>query len=164
MPDLPNQFPSTRRRGALAPWILTVLVGVAVGAGSYTAYYAEGLSYLSDDPKGCVNCHIMREYYDSWQKSSHHAHAVCNDCHLPHDNILSKYLVKADNGFWHSKGFTLQDFHEPIRIRPLNTRVLRANCIHCHEGLVCEIIGADNPENELGCVRCHDRVGHGPRR
>ena len=157
--------PSTPwRRGSLAALILAVLVGVAVGAGSYTAYYAEGLSYLSDDPKGCVNCHIMREYYESWQKSSHHAHAVCNDCHLPHDGLIEKYLVKADNGFWHSKGFTLQDFHEPIRIRPVNTRVLRANCIRCHESLVCEIIGADNPENELGCVRCHDRVGHGPRR
>ena len=80
----------------------------------------EGFSYLSNDPKACVNCHIMRDHYDGWQKASHHAVATCNDCHTPHDSLSPSTSSKAENGFWHSKGFTLQDFHEPIRIRPRN--------------------------------------------
>ena len=32
-------------------------------------YYAQGFSYLSDDPAACANCHIMREHYDGWQKA-----------------------------------------------------------------------------------------------
>lgn len=61
---------------------LAVLIGVAVGIGSYTLVYAEALSYMSSDPKVCANCHIMQAQYDSWQKSSHHHVAICNDCHL----------------------------------------------------------------------------------
>ena len=84
-------------------------------ANRYTFHYAEGLSYFSPDPKACVNCHIMQPQYDGWQKASHHNVAKCIDCHLPHD-FIGKYYTKAENGFWHSKGFTLQDFPEPIQM------------------------------------------------
>ena len=144
--------------------LLCCLLGVLFGAGAYTFYYAEGASYLSDDPKACVNCHIMRDQYDSWQKSSHHGYATCNDCHVPHD-IIGKYLTKASNGYHHSKGFTFQDFHEPIQIKPGNAAVLNANCLYCHKEFVREITAhrVINDE-ELYCVRCHDNVGHGARR
>ncbi|HET9764987.1 MAG TPA: cytochrome c nitrite reductase small subunit, partial [Casimicrobiaceae bacterium] len=39
---------------------LAVLVGVLAGLGGYTFLYAEGFSYMSSDPRACVNCHIMR--------------------------------------------------------------------------------------------------------
>ncbi len=145
--------------------MLAILVGVLAGSGLYTARYAEGLSYLSDNPKTCVNCHIMRDQYQSWQMASHHGFATCNDCHLPHDNLLHKFYIKAENGFWHSKGFTLQDFPEPIRIRPHNRLVLNENCVHCHEGLVREITshGADTAD-AWNCIHCHVQVGHGPTR
>src|SRR5262249_17526428 len=74
-------------------------VGIVLGTGSYTVRYAEGLSYLSNDPKACVNCHVMRDAHDGWQKAGHHSVATCNDCHVPHD-FIAKYLVKAENGFW----------------------------------------------------------------
>lgn len=136
--------------------------GALLGLGSFTVYYAEGLSYLSNDPKACVNCHIMREQYDGWQKASHHAHATCNDCHVPHDPIR-KYLVKAEHGFRHSRGFTFQDFHEPIRIKPSSSRVVHENCVRCHSELVGDIVGhRAEPWEARGCVHCHDRVGHGP--
>lgn len=143
--------------------LLAILLGVLFGLGGYTVYHAEGLSYLSNDPKACVNCHIMREQYDGWQKSSHHEAATCNDCHLPHD-LIGKYLAKAQNGYFHSKAFTLQDFPEPIRIKPQNHTILQENCVGCHEALVSEI--ATNPghdEQMLDCVKCHASVGHGPR-
>jgi cytochrome c nitrite reductase small subunit len=145
--------------------VLCVLVGVALGLGAATLRYAQGLSYLSNDPVACVNCHVMREPYDNWQKASHHTHATCNDCHLPH-NLIGKYAVKAENGFWHSYKFTLQNYHEPIRIRPHNARVLEQSCVTCHEGLVQEIVARHEwpGEEQDRCVRCHAAVGHGPPR
>ena len=95
-------------------WI-AVLIGVLSGVGLFTFQYAEGFSYFSIDPRACVNCHIMQPQFDSWQKASHHAVATCVGCHLPQSG-LSKWLAKADNGYRHSRAFTLQDFHEPIMI------------------------------------------------
>src|SRR5437660_11390625 len=115
--------------------ILCVLAGVITGLGGYTFHYAAGTSYFSTDPLACVNGHSMREQYDGWQKASHHAVATCNDCHVPHETI-PKYLVKAEDGFWHSKGFTLQDFPEPIRLRPMSSKILQTNCVRCHHDLV----------------------------
>ncbi|MCX7886575.1 MAG: cytochrome c nitrite reductase small subunit [Verrucomicrobiae bacterium] len=144
--------------------LVVILLGALVGASGYTFYYARGLSYLSDDPRACVNCHIMREHYDGWQKASHHAHATCNACHVPR-RFLNKWLAKAKNGWQHSRAFTLQDFHEPIRIKPGNVAVLNANCVRCHRELVREITARRVLNDEqLHCVRCHDSVGHGPRR
>jgi cytochrome c nitrite reductase small subunit len=144
--------------------VLCVLSGVTLGTGAYTVRYAEGFSYLSPDPKSCVNCHIMREQFDGWQHASHHAVATCNDCHVPHQ-FIPKYMVKAENGFWHSKGFTLQDFPEPIRLRPVSLRILNHSCVHCHRDLVNDILGHDaSGKDTTGCIRCHASVGHGPQR
>jgi cytochrome c nitrite reductase small subunit len=142
--------------------LYSILGGAVLGLGAYTFRYAEGTAYLSNDPRACVQCHIMREHYDGWQKASHHTVATCNDCHVPHD-LVGKYLSKARNGFWHSYAFTLQNFHEPIRIKPSNANVLQANCVECHAGVVREIVhqgSAGDPSNN--CLRCHESVGHGP--
>lgn len=141
---------------------LSVLLGVLFGLGGYTFYYAKGASYLSNDPRACVNCHIMREQYDGWQKASHHAVATCNDCHVPHA-FVAKYLTKLENGFWHSKGFTLQDFHEPIRLRERTAEVLQNNCLYCHREFVSQIaVHSGNEKESVNCTRCHKSVGHGP--
>jgi len=144
--------------------VLAVVLGLAAGLGGFTLYYAEGFSYLSDEPEVCVNCHIMREQYAGWQHASHHAAASCNDCHLP-AGLVGKYVCKAENGYHHSKAFTLQDFHEPIRIHEKNSRVLNRNCYRCHQEMAAGItahLGGDL--DQLNCVRCHDGVGHGPSR
>lgn len=142
-------------------FFIAVLLGVLIGTGAYTFKYAEGLSYLSADPRACVNCHIMTPQYESWQKSSHHSVATCVDCHLPH-TFVPKYIAKAENGYHHSLGFTLQNFHEPIRIKSKNSRILQHNCVECHRGMVEEMFRRDltNPD-AISCVHCHSTVGHG---
>jgi cytochrome c nitrite reductase small subunit len=146
--------PTRSTTGSASLVALGALVGVLLGVGAYTFHYAEGLSYLSSDPQACVNCHIMRPQYDSWQKASHHAVAKCIDCHLPHD-FIGKYIAKAENGWHHSRGFTLQDFHEPIMI-------LQRNCLGCHGDLVHELVsGVNGDAGEVQCVHCHAGVGHG---
>jgi len=162
-----------RTRILTAGFLASVFAGTFAGTGLSTFISAHGASYLSDDPAVCVNCHIMRGEFDDWRHASHHAVAVCNDCHLPHDNIVHKLFIKASNGYHHSKAFTLQNFVEPIRIKPGNARVLEANCIRCHGELTDEIrahgtLGvATDPDQKAdlyGCVKCHQQVGHGPTR
>jgi cytochrome c nitrite reductase small subunit len=146
---------------------LCVLLGMFLGLSGYTFVYANGASYLSNDPRACVNCHIMREQYDGWQKTLHHAVATCNDCHVPHD-IIGKYLTKIDHGYRHSKGFTFQDFHEPIQIKGSSLRVVQDNCVRCHETTVSEqsahSFRKNEPADAANCVHCHAEVGHGPTR
>ena len=109
------------------------------------------------------NCHIMNEQFDSWTKASHHGFAACVDCHLPQD-FIPKYLAKADNGFWHSKGFTFMDFHEPILIKPRNSQILQDNCLRCHGDFVHNIVAGSTTElDAVRCVHCHASVGHGAR-
>ncbi len=144
-------------------WMLiaAAAVGILSGLGGYTFLYAEGLSYFSADPAACVNCHIMKPQYDSWQKGSHHTAATCADCHLPID-FVQKYIAKASNGYHHSRGFTLQDFHEPILIKESNGRLLQENCLRCHHDIVAEMLeGATSDADAVRCVKCHADVGHG---
>ena len=143
----------------LWPAVACVAVGVLGGVGLVTFRAAEGLSYLSTDPAACANCHIMWPQYDAWQKASHHTVATCVDCHLPHD-FVGKYLAKAENGWNHSRAFTLQDFPEPIRIRPRNSVILQENCVGCHADFTHAQV-SDLQAEEPQCVRCHASVGHG---
>jgi cytochrome c nitrite reductase small subunit len=114
----------------------------------------------------------MREQYDSWTKSSHHAVAGCVDCHIPHE-FVPKYLVKLENGYAHSTAFTFQNFDEPIRIRDRNARVLEANCVACHRATVGGLLAQqahnqhdhakqdhDERDHPKSCVHCHISVGH----
>lgn len=156
-----------RRRASLGAAALAIAIGAFLGASVYGFRYAEGFSYLSNDPRACVNCHIMRDQFDGWQKAGHHAVATCNDCHVPHE-FVGKYLTKIEHGYRHSKGFTFQDFHEPIRITPGSLAVVEANCVRCHSGLVSDIaahpVGASGHPESANCVHCHSSAGHGPRR
>ena len=163
-------IPSSRRLFALA-----ALLGVLGGLAGFTFDYAEGLSYLSDDPRACANCHIMNDQLDSWRKGPHHAVATCNDCHVP-PSFPAKYVAKGRNGYHHSMGFTLQPtapddvgarkvFEEPIRIKARNSQILQDNCLRCHGDLVHEVVrGSTWADDAIRCVHCHASVGHGARR
>lgn len=139
--------------------IILIVVGLTIGVGAYTFIYAEGGSYLTDNPGACANCHIMNDYYESWLKSSHHAVAVCNDCHTP-GGFFPKYITKASNGFWHSWGFTTGIFPDPIKIKEKNKEVTRESCQKCHFDIV-EMIERESLETEnISCAGCHKDVGH----
>jgi cytochrome c nitrite reductase small subunit len=133
-------------------------LGLAGGIGGFTFVYARGASYLTNDPAACANCHIMNDQYDAWQKSSHRAVAVCNDCHTPH-GLGPKYLTKGLNGFWHSYAFTLGGYPDPLQITSRNNRVTEGACLKCHDDMV-ETIQAGQPADSISCVRCHRDVGH----
>ncbi|MFH1463168.1 MAG: ammonia-forming cytochrome c nitrite reductase subunit c552 [Pseudomonadota bacterium] len=148
-------IPPNTRSPHPAALLLVLLSGMLLGVGGFTFHYSEGLSYLSADPAACVNCHIMRPQFEGWLKGSHHSVAVCVDCHLPHD-LVGKYLAKAENGYHHSRGFTLQDFHEPIMIKPKNEEILfEQSYTFSYQDLSARLheLGHAHP---VSCVDCHD--------
>ncbi|HWP23781.1 MAG TPA: cytochrome c nitrite reductase small subunit [Candidatus Binatia bacterium] len=140
--------------------LMATAVGFAVGIGGFTFVYARGASYLTDDPRACANCHVMRAQFEGWIRSSHRSAAVCNDCHTP-KNILAKYLNKSANGARHSWAFTTGWFHEPIAIKAGNRAVTESRCRDCHREITEAISGVPAHGGEaLGCIRCHGSVGH----
>jgi cytochrome c nitrite reductase small subunit len=156
----------------LAPppgWRPAVLValGVFVGLGLYVVRISKAVSYLSDAPETCVNCHIMAPQYATWSHSSHREVAHCNDCHVPHDSLFSKMYFKAKDGLRHSTIFTLRKEPPVIRIHEAGAKVVQSNCIRCHEPLLTEdrveaVTGhARTQRYERPCWECHRETPHG---
>lgn len=149
--------------------LIAALIGGMAGIGTYTFGYAKGASYLGSNSESCANCHVMQGHYDAWLKSSHGKFTSCNDCHAPHDSLVSMYYCKARNGFFHSLAFTTGDFEENLRITDYNRRVTEQACRNCHEDVVHQIdiraIGELNEDHterleSNACIRCHSTVGH----
>ena len=148
----------TGSRASIA--VAVVVLGAALGLGSYTFAYARGWAYMTDDPRACANCHVMNEQYDGWIKSSHRSVAVCNDCHVPH-SLVAKYATKATNGFWHSFYFTTGMFPSQSGRYRASRAIAEVNCRRCHEPVV-EAMGTPSHagSRDISCIRCHGSVGH----
>jgi len=150
-------------------WKFPVMICSAIFTGCLILliYVSNAGSYLSDDPKTCINCHVMFPYYASWQHGSHFRVATCNDCHVPHNNVISKYMFKASDGLRHATIFTLRNEPQVIKIRQAGINVVQENCIRCHRDLVdmvsiITVTGENHNEGEgKRCWDCHREVPHG---
>ncbi len=156
-----------KERRSLSPRFLLALVAVfAVGAmfglALYTIVYAKGFSYLSSDPEACINCHIMEEQYNGWLAGAHADVATCADCHLPHDNIVHKLFVKAEDGVLHGLKFTTGWHPENIEARDVSLAVTNEECLYCHADVTEDIrhLGSTPDGEVFDCVRCHAGIGH----
>lgn len=141
-----------------------LIMGAALGIGAYTFVYADGASYAGNDPAACANCHVMRDHYAAWLRSSHSDAATCNDCHTA-PGTVSKYLTKASSGLRHSSAFTVGGFPDRLRITAAGGRVTEQACRNCHEEMTAAIReghgGARGEHGDgLSCVHCHADVGH----
>ncbi len=148
----------TSRGFSVLPIPLTLAsaaAGLAFGIGAYAFHYARGSSYMGNDPATCANCHVMAGHYSGWQAAPHHQVATCNDCHTPAGPV-SKYTVKALNGWHHSLAFTLGGYADVIHARPESSAVVEANCRRCHADLVDSMTHG----GDVFCIRCHSSVGH----
>lgn len=145
-----------------------VLLGMFCGLASYSIYVSKAWSYAFDDPEVCINCHIMTPEYTSWQHSAHRETAVCNDCHVPHQNMFVKYLFKGKDGLRHSTLFTLRAERQVIIIENEGKRVVKENCIRCHEALFDRSKLYTQTEGQYvshhtdrDCWDCHRGTPHG---
>lgn len=144
-----------------------VLAGIFVGIGAFIMKESNVVAYLSDDPRACINCHVMTPEYITWDHSSHREVATCNDCHVPHDNIFNTYYFKAKDGLYHASIFTMRMEPQAITMREPSERVVQQNCIRCHEQQVTDakMVGfvEKHKEDRLDrtCWECHQETPHG---
>jgi cytochrome c nitrite reductase small subunit len=150
-------------------WIIPVIVLLALmcGLAAFLVYVSNAPSYLSDKPETCTNCHIMAPQYATWSHSSHREHAHCNDCHVPHNNVINKYYFKAKDGLRHATVFTLRNEPQVIFIKPEGEEVVQDNCIRCHTGLLTDsrvlmrTTEFHHFRTERKCRECHRELPHG---
>jgi cytochrome c nitrite reductase small subunit len=150
-------------------WKIPVIVisGIICGLGLYIIYISKAPSYLSDNPRTCVNCHIMAPQYMTWSHSAHKEEAHCNDCHVPHNNVVNKYFFKAKDGLRHAAVFTMRREPQVIFIKAAGRDVVQDNCLRCHRYIMAnpELLALNNEfYNERigrGCQDCHRESPHG---
>lgn len=144
-----------------------VLLGITVGLGIYIFYISNAVVYLSNDPRACVNCHVMNVHYASWQRGSHANVATCNDCHVPQDNFFRTYWFKANDGLRHATYFTMRWEPQVIQIKQAGKEAVQENCIRCHSNAIHPIalraISNKNvaDQTERYCWECHRNTPHG---
>jgi len=139
--------------------------GAFVGLGLYVVRISEAASYLSDDPKACINCHVMFPEYATWRHSSHGRVTNCNDCHVPHHNDFEKYLFKAKDGMRHSFIFTFRLEPQVIYATKEAREVIQENCVRCHGNVMSAVAGGahggSSHDGMRSCISCHREVPHG---
>lgn len=150
-------------------WKFPVMVTLSVftGIAFFSFHISKATSYLGDKPETCVNCHIMAPQYATWYHSSHREKTNCNDCHVPHNNVFSKYYFKAKDGLRHAAIFTLRNEPQVIFIKEAGRKVVHNNCIRCHSELLTDSkLMARNDEfqryrMDRDCMECHRETPHG---
>ena len=150
-------------------WRVPVILaaGAFTGLGGVAFHISNASSYLFNDPKACMNCHIMAPQYATWERSSHGRVAVCNDCHVPHDNLLLKYAFKGMDGSRHAFLFTFRMEPMVIRMHAPGQWTVQNNCIRCHSDLLGHAphlkVTRSEVQNGTGklCWDCHREVPHG---
>ncbi len=152
-----------------ATWrfVVLILLGIFFGLILLVLHVGRATSYLSDDPSACVNCHVMAPYFATWQNSSHGRFTVCNDCHVPQNNVFEKYFFKASDGLRHSYMFTFRLEPQVIRIHEAGRNAVQNNCVRCHSNQIHPIsvraITAQSIQEhgEGYCWDCHRETPHG---
>jgi cytochrome c nitrite reductase small subunit len=147
---------------------VAIVAGALFGLVLFLFYISNAGSYLSNDPKTCINCHVMNYEYITWFHSSHREKASCNDCHVPHDNVFNTYFFKAKDGLRHATVFTLRQEPQVIRIKEEGAKVVQENCIRCHNELITDrkILSYTKAFDHFRtegrqCWECHREVPHG---
>ena len=77
------------------PLVIVLIIAVVImGAANGYKYY----TFTQNNPKFCELCHLMKESYISWQKSSHND-IVCQTCHsmglLSQNRLILSYIFAA---------------------------------------------------------------------
>ncbi|UXP34177.1 cytochrome c nitrite reductase small subunit [Reichenbachiella agarivorans] len=150
-------------------WIVpvTLVCGLMAGLGFYVLRVSNAVSYLSDDPKACINCHVMTPEYITWDHSSHQSVTVCNDCHVPHNNVVNKYYFKAMDGLYHASIYTMRMEPQTITMREPSQHVVQNNCIRCHMDQVTDakmsawVENHEQNRTSRACWECHRETPHG---
>lgn len=135
-----------------------ILAGIALGLLIIVVNVSNAVSYASNSPLACINCHVMTDAYASWQYGSHGKTAVCVDCHIPHSNPVAGLAFKASDGLKHSYVFTMRTEPQVLKLSKGAVPVVQSNCVRCHNHQLSMV----KLETSAGkkCWDCHNNT-HG---
>lgn len=138
--------------------ILLVFIGIFAGIVIF-AGTSKGLE-ATDSAAFCSSCHIMDDAHDSFMESNH-ATLSCNDCHVPHDNIVSKLMYKGKAGLSHVYYNTLgvEKIPDILHATESTQEVANENCVRCHAPTLENVDHHDVQDGS--CISCHRQVPHG---
>ncbi|WP_088036640.1 cytochrome c3 family protein [Evansella clarkii] len=130
-----------------------VFIGVVLFAGTATGLKA------TDTADFCSSCHVMDEAHATFIDSNHAA-LTCNDCHIPQDNLVSKYVFKGKAGMSHMYMNTIgsDGIEDVIHAKATSAEVVNENCISCH---AAGLENVDFHDVKDSCIDCHRQVPHG---
>jgi cytochrome c nitrite reductase small subunit len=131
-----------------------VVAGIIVIVSLFFMFGPPQLLAKSDEPDFCVSCHVMEAEYEAWVHTGAHRRNKCVDCHLPNHNMTAHYVWKAIDGLKDVAFFYSGNVPERIQLTSHGEKVLKANCIRCHETTVMLI------DTDRQCWDCHKRISH----
>ncbi len=131
-----------------------LLVGIVLGLGIFggSMYAIEE----TNDRAFCASCHVMLPAAVS-NKGSLHADLTCNDCHLPHDNVVNYLFTKAKLGVTDVYKNTVGDYDVPVMATADMKTIINDNCIRCHRMTNMDV---DVMNVKSACIDCHRSVPH----
>jgi cytochrome c nitrite reductase small subunit len=132
--------------------LLALVLGAGVGA--FVSFGPPKLLAKSETPEFCASCHVMEAQYEAWFHEGAHRRKQCVECHLPHGSFAEYYAWKGVTGMNDVMVFNSGRIPEPIKISSHGKKILRENCIRCHETLV------ENIAQDRDCWECHRRLSH----
>ncbi len=157
-----------------------LLVLVALGVGAIASWAVMDTAFhATADYEFCTSCHSYEPIAAAYRESVHGGNndvgfrAACNDCHLPHDNSLHYFLVKAKHGV-KDPVLALLKKPEDIDWHGIRERreefVYDSACLECHKNLLQATEGSRmafrahrryfEGDSDRKCVSCHENVGH----
>lgn len=108
----------------------------------------------------CANCHEMKPFYKSWQRSTHQK-VSCLNCHQE-PGSLGFIITKAEG----LRNYSLRNLYFG-RFRPPLAFISNKSCLQCHQNLATKVTVAKSIRvshkeflNAFNCSHCHAKVGH----
>lgn len=128
--------------------ICVALIGLFVALGP------PQLLAKSETPEFCASCHVMEDQHIAFMHSGQHRRLQCVDCHLPNNSVALHYIWKSIDGMKDVWYFYSGNVPDRITLSEHGSKVVKANCIRCHETLVSQM------DQSRDCWNCHRRITH----
>jgi cytochrome c nitrite reductase small subunit len=138
-----------------SPCYVRSLAIVAFLAGAFVIPGINAALSATDGAAFCATCHAMSEAAWTHRQGAHNEQ-VCNECHIPHDNIANMLAFKARIGINDIVVNTFLDVADNIEAHPDMKDVIKSNCVRCHYATVREV----NMDVKAYCTDCHRSVPH----
>jgi cytochrome c nitrite reductase small subunit len=136
------------------PKIILGLLAAAAAVGLFVSFGPPGLFAKSETPEFCAGCHVMESEYENWFHNGGHRRQKCIECHLPNGSLAGHLAGKGIQGMWDAYVFYSGKVPDSIRLSDKGQKILRQNCVRCHQELVAMI------NEDRNCWTCHRRLSH----